>query len=138
MARQTAKQRHNETAVPDEQIIAALMANGSIQAAAQACGISPRTIYDRMGYRNFKAVYAAARADIIRQAVLTMNSRLNEATETIYNIMNDKGNPPATRLAAARVMLDNAAKFMDRVSAADAFAGSYSAPALDMNPDRWD
>lgn len=130
------KQRQNETAVPDEQIIAALIANTSIQAAAEACGISARTIYDRMGYRDFKAMYSAARADIIRGAVLAMNGRLNEATETIYNIMNDTGNPPATRLAAARVMLDNAAKFMDRLALADALAGNYHNSPYSFNPDR--
>ena len=119
------EKRRNETAVPDEQIIAALISNNSIQAAAEACGISPRTIYDRMGYRDFKAMYSAARADIIRGAVMNMNSRLSEAADTIFNIMNDKGNPPATRLAAARVMLENAAKFMDRLSVADTMAGSY-------------
>lgn len=131
-----AKQRRNETAVPDEQIIAALISNNSIQAAAEACGISARAIYDRMGYRDFKAMYSAARADIIRAAVMNMNSRLTEATETIFNIMNDTGNPPATRLAAARVMLDNAAKFMDRLALADAIAGNYHNSPYNFDPDR--
>lgn len=131
-----AKRRQNETAVPDEQIIAALISNNSIQAAAEACGISPRTIYDRMGYRDFKAMYSAARADIIRAAVVNMNSRLSEATETIFNIMHDTGNPPATRLAAARVMLDNAAKFMDRLALADALAGNYHNSPYNFDPDR--
>ena len=131
-----AKRRQNETAVPDEQIIAALISNNSIQAAAEACGISARAIYDRMGYRDFKAMYSAARADIIRAAVMNMNSRLTEATETIFNIMNDTGNPPATRLAAARVMLDNAAKFMDRLALADAIAGNYHNSPYNFDPDR--
>lgn len=128
--------RRNETAVSDEQIIAALISNNSIQAAAEACGISSRAIYDRMGYRDFKAMYSAARADIIREAVMSMNSRLTEATETIFNIMNDTGNPPATRLAAARVMLDNAAKFMDRLALADAMAGNYQNSPYNFDPDR--
>lgn len=131
-----ARQRKNETAVSDEQIIAALISNSSIQAAAEACGISARAIYDRMGYRDFKAMYSAARADIIRGAVLSMNSRLTEATETIFNIMNDTGNPPATRLAAARVMLENAAKFMDRLALADAMAGNFNNSIYNFDPDR--
>lgn len=131
-----ARQRKNETAVSDEQIIAALIANSSIQAAAEACGISARAIYDRMGYRDFKAMYSAARADIIRAAVVDMNSRLSEATETIFSIMHDTGNPPATRLAAARVMLDNAAKFMDRLALADAIAGNYHNSPYNFDPDR--
>lgn len=131
-----ARQRRNETAVSDEQIIAALISNSSIQAAAEACGISPRTIYERMGYRDFKALYSAARADIIRGAVLAMNSRLNEVTETIYGIMNDTGNPPATRLAAARVMLENAAKFMDRLAVADAKISNYNYDPFSLDLDK--
>ena len=130
------KTRQNETAVPDEQIIAAILSNHSIQAAAEACGISPRTIYARMGYRDFKAMYSAARADIIRDAVINMNSRLKEATDTIFNIMNDTGNPPATRLAAARVMLDNAAKFADRLSLADHQTGTYRNSPYNFDPER--
>lgn len=113
------------TAVPDEQIVAALITHNSIQAAAEACGISPRTVYVRMGYREFKAVYSAARADLVRAAVMDMAGRLTDATETIYAIMTDTQAPPATRLAAARVMLDNAAKFMDRLAAADTLTGTY-------------
>ena len=130
--------RKNETAVPDEQIIAAMMANGSIQAAAEACGISPRTVYDRMGSRAFKAAYSAAKADLIRQAVLSMHSRMTEATDTIFNIMTDTGNPPATRLAAARVLLDNAAKFMDRLACEDGYTAHWAKSPLSLNPDSWD
>ena len=65
-------ERKNSTAVSDEEIIAALLSSGSIQEAAQAVGIAPRTIYDRMGTRDFRAVYSAAKSDIIRQAVFSM------------------------------------------------------------------
>ena len=36
------------SAVSDEEIIAALINNGTIRAAAAAAGIAERTIYDRM------------------------------------------------------------------------------------------
>ena len=76
-----AESRKNQTAVSDEEIIAALLNSGSITKAAELTGIAPRTIYDRMGYREFKAAYSAAKADIVRQAVLTMSRNLTADNE---------------------------------------------------------
>ena len=63
--------KKNQTAVSDEEIIAALLQSGSIAQAAELTGISARSIYDRMGTRDFKAAYSAAKSDIVRAAVLT-------------------------------------------------------------------
>lgn len=117
--------KERATAVPDEQIVAALITHNSIQAAAEACSVSPRLVYARMGRSEFKALYSAARADLIRAAVMDMAARLTEATGTIYSIMTDTAAPPATRLTAARIMLDNAARFMDRLAVADTLTGTY-------------
>ena len=53
-----------EKAISDEQIIAALLDHGTIRAAAQAAGISERTLYDRMNKGEFQALYKAAKADL--------------------------------------------------------------------------
>jgi len=100
----------------NEQIIAALLAHGTMQEAAQACGISPRTIYDRMDNREFRAAYMEAKNDIIRKAVFTMNRKLGEAVDAVAEIMNDKATTPAVRLQAAQVIISNAGKFADRLN----------------------
>ena len=104
-----------QTAVTDEEIIAALIASGTITEAAAKVGISARTIYDRMATKDFKALYHGAKTDIIRAAVLKINKTLTDAIETVSEIMTDKEVNPATRLQAAQTIIGNAAKFSERL-----------------------
>lgn len=64
-----AKGKKNNNAISNEEIIAALLQHGTIKAAADAAGVGIRTIYDRMNEREFRAEYAQAKADIVRQAM---------------------------------------------------------------------
>ena len=129
--------RKNQTAVSDEQIIAALLSSGSIAQAAQMTGIATRTIYDRMGYREFRAAYSAAKADLVRQAVLTMSRNLSAAVDTVTSIMMDDGNPAATRLQAAKLILENAARFTDRLADADRYTGEQATDPAAFDMEKW-
>lgn len=102
-------------AVSDEQIIAALLNNGTLKTAAAAAGISERALYDRMNNGTFQALYRAAKADLIRAAVFNLNNQLQEAVNTVAEIMADKENNPAIRLQAAQTILNNAGKFSQRL-----------------------
>ena len=104
-----------EKAISDEQIIAALLDNGTIRAAAQAAGISERTLYDRMNKGEFQALYKAAKADLIRAAVLNINRQLQAAIDTVVEVMQDPDNNAAVRLQAAQTILNNAGKFAQRL-----------------------
>ncbi|MBQ1388628.1 MAG: helix-turn-helix domain-containing protein [Clostridia bacterium] len=88
----------NTKAVSNEEIIAALLQHGTIKDAAAAAGTTPRTIYDRMNDREFRAEYMEAKNDIIRKAVFTINEKLSAAIDTIADIMTDADNNPAIRL----------------------------------------
>ena len=99
----------------DEQIIAALLANGTQKAAAAAVGISERTIYDRMNNGEFIALYKAAKADLIRAAVFNLNNQLQAAIDTVVQIMQDESNAATIRLQAAQTILNNAGKFAQRL-----------------------
>jgi len=115
--------------VSDEQIAAALLANGTIKRAAAAVDLSERAVYDRMNEKDFQAVYKSAKADLIRAAVLDMNGKLQAAIDTIAEIMTDKENKPATRLQAAQIIINNAGRFAERLqddeNAARAEKNSY-------------
>ena len=104
-----------EKAISDEQIIAALLDHGTIRAAAQAAGISERTLYDRMNKGEFQALYKAAKADLIRAAVLNINRQLQAAIDAVVEIMQDPDNNAAVRLQAAQTILNNAGKFAQRL-----------------------
>ena len=104
-----------EKAISDEQIIAALLDHGTIRAAAQAAGISERTLYDRMNRGEFQALYKSAKADLIRAAVLNINRQLQAAIDTVVEVMQDPENNAAVRLQAAQTILNNAGKFAQRL-----------------------
>lgn len=132
-----ADKRKNQTAVSDEQIIAALLNSGSIQQAAEKTGLAPRTMYDRMGTRDFRAAYSAAKSDIMRQAVLSMNRNLSAAVDVVTGIMNDDENPAAIRLQAAKMIIENAAKFADRLNSADNYTADQASSPMDFDPAKW-
>lgn len=106
----------NKKAVSDEEIVAAILQHGTIREAAQAAGIAPRTIYDRMENRDFRALYMAAKNDIIRKAVFSINEKLAQAIDAVADIMTDKDNNPAVRLQAAQTIINNAGKFAERLA----------------------
>lgn len=108
-----------QAAISDEEIIAALLSSGTIREAAQAAGISERALYERMKGGNFQALYKSAKADTIRAAVVSLNSKLQAAINTISDIMEDQEANPATRLQAAQTILNNAGKLADRLQAAE-------------------
>ena len=102
--------------ISNAKIIAALLQHGTIKDAAKAAGTSPRTIYDRMNDREFRAEYMEAKNDIIRKAVFSINEKLSEAIEAVADIMKDKEVNPAIRLQAAQTILSNAGKFASRLT----------------------
>lgn len=102
--------------ITDEQIIVALMNCGTIKEAAAAVELSERTIYDRMNSGEFQALYKAAKADLIRAAVFSINGKLQEAVNTVADIMADTENNPAVRLQAAQTILNTACKFTQRLA----------------------
>ena len=104
-----------QTALSDEKIIAALISSGTIAEAARSLDVTPRTLYDRMACKEFKALYHGAKTDIIRGAVLKINQKLTEAIDTVSDIMSDKEVNPAIRLQAAQTLINNASKFSERL-----------------------
>ena len=95
-----------QKAISDEQIIAALLTHGTIKEAAAAVDLSERAIYDRMNTGEFQELYKAAKADLLRSAVLRLNSHLLKAIDTTAELMDSNGGvvKPAIRLQAAQTM----------------------------------
>lgn len=105
------------TKASDEKIIAALLNGGTIKSAASALSISERAIYDRMTTGDFQELYQNAKADLLRAAVIKINSHLQAAIDTAAEIMTDTDNNPAIRLQAAQTILNSAGKFAQRLQA---------------------
>lgn len=95
------------------------MCTATIKDAAELAGLSTRALYDRMSDGEFKGLYAAAKADLLRKTSKSLNDKLETAIDTIAAIMSDENNNVAVRLQAAQTILNNAAKFADRVQNAE-------------------
>ena len=105
-------------AVSNEEIIAAIMEHGTIKAAAESAGISQRAIYDRMnGDTEFIKAYRAAKGEILRAAVMSLNSKVSDAIETIAEIMQDRNEKASVRIQAAQTIINNASRFAERLTA---------------------
>ena len=106
-----------QKAISDEQIIAALLTHGTIKEAAAAVDLSERALYDRMNTGEFQELYKAAKADLLRSAVLRLNSHLLKAIDTTAELMDSNGGvvKPAIRLQAAQTILNSACKFASRL-----------------------
>jgi len=103
----------------DEVLVAALIEHGTIRDAAKAVNIGERTFYDRMKSPEFQIMYDAAKADIMRAAVLNISKHLQTAVDTIAEILQDKDINPATRLQAAQTILNHAGKLQERLADQD-------------------
>ena len=108
----------------DEQIITALLTQPTRQAAAKACGISVRALYDRTRQPAFIALYAQTRTDLLRQTLAELQGHTGEAVRTIAEIMNDPEQKAATRLQAAQMILDNCHKYTRQLHNAEDSANS--------------
>lgn len=122
----------NNKGVSNEEIIAALLQHGTITEAAQAAGVSPRTVYDRMNDREFFSQYMSAKNDIMRSAVLNMTRNLSAAVDAIEDIMINPDNNAAVRLQAAQTLLNNAAKYTDILTHSERAAANESNSPFDV------
>lgn len=98
----------------DEKIIAALIANPTIRAASEACGISETQIYARLRIPEFKARYDEARCELLEQATVALQGRLAGAVEVMVEICSDAETPPQTRLNAADAIIRNSLKLTEQ------------------------
>lgn len=97
--------------IDDERILAALIASGSIRAAAKAAGIAESTIRNRMADTAFRAKYDKLRFDLLQEATAGLTAKLDSATATIAEIMEDDQNPANVRLAASDSLLRHCLRY---------------------------
>lgn len=93
------------SAVSNEQLITALMESGTVKEAAGRCGISERTVYNRLAESDFQAAYKMARADLLRESVKALREKRQAVYEVMDSIMQSTTINPDTRLKAAGMIL---------------------------------
>lgn len=99
----------------DEEIIAALISQGSIKGAAEVLSCAERTLYERMKRAEFKDLYAQAKAEIIKSATAKLQGNLCGAVDTLAAIMQDEETAKQTRVNSAVAILQHAARYTEAV-----------------------
>lgn len=98
----------------DETLIAALISNPTIKAAATACGVSERYIYGRLHDPAFKAKYDNARREVLEQSTAFIQGIVSEAIQKMRDVMNDPDATPQVQLNAAEAITRNSLKLTEQ------------------------
>lgn len=91
----------------DEKIIAALISNTTVRAAANECGVSETQIYKRLRDDEFLKKYDRVRMDLLQHATANAQGTIGQAIEKIKEIMNDSETSRQVQLNAADALLRN-------------------------------
>jgi transposase-like protein len=112
-----------------EPAIAALLSHRSVEEAARGVGVSANTLLRWMKEPEFQAACREARSKVLSQAIGRLQDAAGAAATTLLKIMLDPNVPGGTRLRAAEVVLEQAAKagemedIEDRVAKLERTAG---------------
>ena len=90
--------------------LAALLTAPSKAAAAQAAGISPRTLRDYLADPTFRQEYQKAFVGLVEDATRQAQQALAPALSTLREIVEDKDEDANARISAARAILSHGLK----------------------------
>lgn len=99
--------------IDDERILAALIACGSVRAAAKSVNISEGTVRNRLADPDFRAKYDKLRGDLLQEATAGLTAKLERATATMAEIMENGQNPASVRVSAADAVLRHTLRFVE-------------------------
>jgi hypothetical protein len=109
-----------------EEAIAALLSNRTVDDAARSTKIAPRTLYRWLNEPDFDAAYRQARRAAFGQCIARLQLASSAAVSVMLKILADPGAPAAARLRAADLVVTHSAKAIEiedveaRVSALEA------------------
>ncbi len=95
--------------------VAALLANSTRAQAAEASGLSERTLQRYMALPHFRQALTEAEAEAMAEAARRLAVDAGEATRTLKEIMGDKTAPAAARVRAALGWLSLTPGFREHV-----------------------
>ncbi len=86
----------------------ALLSDPGLTSAAKAAGVGKATLWRWMQQPAFREAYRKARREAVEQARARLQQASGEAVEALREVMNDQDAPHASRVSAARTVLDMA------------------------------
>lgn len=98
----------------DDKLILALACGATVESAARQAGIGESTAYRRLNEPDFKQRLRAVQADILHRTAGALTAAATESVRTLLELQKP-GTPPATRLGAARAVLEIGLKIREIV-----------------------
>ncbi len=96
-----------------EDAIVALLTHRTIEEAARAISVAPKTLFRWQKEPEFEAAFRAAKRNAFKQAVGRLHHLSSAAVSTLGKVMLDPATPPAVRVRAADSILDHTAKAIE-------------------------
>ena len=89
----------------DERLLLALACGATVENAARSAGVSESTAYRRLREAEFNRRLQQVRADMVQRTAGMLTAAAGEAVKTLLALQKESI-PPATRLGAARAVLE--------------------------------
>ena len=99
--------------INDQQILAALIASGSIRAAAKNAGVAESTIRNRLNDPGFREMYDKAKGEILTEACDALSARLTLAVDGLSSILEDAESPATAKISAADSVLRHGLRYIE-------------------------
>lgn len=96
----------NKLSRKKEQAIIALLEAPTVKEAAEMVKINPATLYKWMALPEFEEAYREARHRAMGEAIARLQQASSEAVDTLRDVMGDQEATPASRVTAARTVLE--------------------------------
>jgi hypothetical protein len=96
-----------------EQAIIALMAHQSVDDAARAINIAPRTLYRWLNELDFDNAYRAARRGSYKQGIARLQKNVSNAISLLFKVLGDPATPPAVKLRGIECVLSYSTKSIE-------------------------
>jgi transposase-like protein len=96
----------NKLSRKKEQAIIALLEAPTVKEAAEVVGVNPATLYKWMAQPEFEEAYRKARHRAMGEAIARLQQASSKAVATLWDVMGDQEATPASRVTAARAVLE--------------------------------
>ena len=100
-------------AISNAQIMAALVACGSVRTAAKAVGCSETTIRTRLTDPDFRAQYEKAKSEILLEACDALSARLTSAVDALSSVLDSDSTPVTVKVSAADAILRHGLRYVE-------------------------
>lgn len=107
--------RKNQVTPKQALALNTLVSGGTVPAAANAAGVSRKTIYKWLARAEFQAELNKAQSDAMEEINRALISLGLDAVDTLAVAMRDESNPPSIRIRAADIIFNRIAVITDLV-----------------------